>query len=202
MTQLAPVLAPRDLPLAELHAARLDGELYAVAGCFSPVDTAETTVTRATAVRLTFGDRFIAEQRTAAWIWGVTDTPPAPHQLCTDARIRTRVPNPPNTAVREAVLDDSEVVVIAGARVTGLIRTVTDLARLSPDFASAEASIVRALMARGRFSLDECARALDSRRNLPLKKIAWRRLLRVHDLTTPQPDDRGLVTSDQPELTR
>jgi hypothetical protein len=78
--------------------------------------------------------------------------------------------------VREVVIDDDEIVVLASVRVTAPLRTVTDLARFSAEFAEAEAEIVRQLLAGAGLGLDDCARALDRRRNLPAKKLASGRL--------------------------
>ena len=70
MSRLPGVLFHSDLPEAELHAAKLDGELYPVDQCFSPIDTIEGRWNRARALLLTVPARLIAEQRTAAWIYG------------------------------------------------------------------------------------------------------------------------------------
>ena len=42
MTRLATVLTRNDLPSAELHAMRLDGELFAIDEAFAPIDIPET----------------------------------------------------------------------------------------------------------------------------------------------------------------
>lgn len=176
MASLAPVLRVGDLPLAELCAARLDGELVGVDECFSPIDVHTGPFQRATALAGAWAPRLIAEQRTAAWVWGATPDSPARHQLCASIGARARAHIPQRSVVREVVIDDDEIVALGSVRVTAPLRTVTDLARFSAEFAEAEAGIVRQLLAGADLDLDDCARALDRRRNLPAKKLAWARL--------------------------
>jgi len=182
MTRLPVVLAGGDLPLAELHAARLDGEVYPLDDCFSPVDALERTTSRALVIRSSWDTRFIAEQRSAAWVWGAQPSPPRPHELCTGIQTRVRQPPPYEATVREVVVDEHDLTRVAGVWVTTPLRTVTDLARFSAVFDATEAVVVKALMTIGRFSLEECAVALDKHRNLPHKRQAWRRLVTVHTL--------------------
>jgi hypothetical protein len=176
MARLAPVLHVGDLPLAELHAARLDGELVALDEAFAPIDQADDALARARSLARACPPRLVAEQRTAAWIWGAIVDPPARHQLCSSASARARPPAPLRCIVREVVIDTDETVVLAGLRVTTPLRTVTDLARFSAAFGDEEARIVRALLATGALALDDCRAALERRRNLPAKRLAWQRL--------------------------
>ena len=180
MTRLSPVLRTSDLPLAELGAARLDGELFSIDGCFAPVDLVENAIFRAGSITALAGTRLIAEQHTAAWIWGARLTPPAPHQFCSMSGARARSSDLLRAVVREVTIDDDEIIAVGDQRVTSPLRTVTDLARYATPFASREQAIVRSLMRFGRFSLDECANALDRRRNLPAKKRAWERLIALY----------------------
>jgi hypothetical protein len=61
MSRLPPVLFHQDLPEAELHAAKRDGERYRIDQCFSPVDEIESRQLRARALALTIPARLIAE---------------------------------------------------------------------------------------------------------------------------------------------
>lgn len=173
---LPPVLSQSDLPLAELHAARLDGELFAIDECFGPVDVAEQSALRAASLAALLPPRLIAEQRTAAWVLGAMLDPPARHQLCVDTRARYRCADAPRFSVREVVLDDGETVVIGGLRLTTPLRTALDLARFCDPFGDDEAAIVAALGAAGQFGPDEAFADLTRRRHLPGKVRAAARL--------------------------
>ena len=185
--RLAPVLSRRDLPEAELYAARLDGEVFAIDECFCPVDEIEQRTHRARALAAILPARLIAEQRTAAWVLGVLDRPPARHQLCADAGARARPPSTARMTVREVVIDDSELLSYAGMRVTTPLRTALDLARFSTDFGPDEHSLIERLAALGSFGLAECRTALEKRRNLPGKRLALHRFRSA--LVTSRPAD-------------
>jgi hypothetical protein len=173
--RLPAVLSDRDLPFVELQAARLDGELYAVDECFSPIDEIEQQRHRAASLAALTSDRLIAEQRSAAWVYGALSLPPSRHEFCADTRARVR-PSAPRFALREVVIDPGDVLEIGGMGVTTPLRTVLDLARFSERFDEVEREITRDLMACGRFSLDECLAAFARRRNLPGKRHAIARL--------------------------
>ena len=176
MVSLAPVLRAGDLPLAELCAARLDGELVGLGECFSPIDVVAGPFTRVGALTGLWSSRLIAEQRTAAWVWGAALAPPARHQLCASTGARARALDPERCVVREVVIDDDEIAVLRSVRVTTPLRTVIDLARFSIRFAETEIEVARQLFDIGGVCLDDCRDALDRRRNLPAKKLAWVRL--------------------------
>jgi hypothetical protein len=170
--RLAPVLSALDLPVAELRAAELDGELFAIDGCWSPIDEPDRTSQRALALAVQLPDRVILERRSAAWVWGQLDTPPRPHDLCTaiGARVRTGAGWPP---AREVVIDDDETVLLSGIRVTTPLRTVVDLARFGPDF---DEQLALRLLAFGRVTVADCIASMERRRNLPGKRLAVERL--------------------------
>jgi len=176
--RLPPVLSSNDLPLAELLAARLDGEVYAVDDCFSPVDEVEQPEHRARALRAGLSDRLIAEQRSAAWVWGALQHPPLPHQLCAAMGARVRPPGAGWVMSREVVVEPWEVVTLGGMQVTTPLRTAVDLARFSSNYGELEASMVRRLMIIGEFTVAHCLDDMDRRRNLPNKKQAILRLSR------------------------
>ena len=176
MTRLAAVLSHRDLPVAELCAARLDGELFRLDGCFCPVDEIEQSRHRGAALAALLPDRLIAEQCTAAWLWGVIDQAPAQHQFCASLGARVRPPAMMRIAVREVVIDDVSTVMIGGMRVTTMLRTVIDLARFSPHFGAKEVTMLRGLMALGKLDIEACRNDINSRRNLPGKKRAMARI--------------------------
>ena len=175
MTRLSAVLSPADLPEPELHAAKLDGELYPLDGCFCPVDEIETAAHRALALSILVPAGLIAEQRTAAWIYGATGCPDR-HQFCANIKARVRPGSQSRVSVREVVIDGDELRAIAGLPVTSPLRTVLDLARFSPAFAAPEIAMLTGLMRIGGFGVPECIDAVNARRNLPAKRLALARL--------------------------
>jgi len=176
MARLAPVLHSADLPLAELCAARLDGELVGVDEAFLPIDTCDGPAERASAAGRFWPQRLIAERVTAAWIWGAVPDPPARHQLCASKDARARPAVPARSTVREVVIAADEYTQLGAVRVTTPLRTVVDLARFTESFGAADDEVLRSLARYGAVDLGDCRRALDRRRNLPAKKLAWSRL--------------------------
>jgi hypothetical protein len=176
MTRLPSLLTTDDLPLAELCAARLDGELYALDSCFCPIDEREFPALRANTIAAQWPFRLIAEQRSAAWVHGVTDFPPKRHDLCADISARARPTNVHRANVREVVIDASEITRIGHLDVTTPLRTMLDLARVSTTFDDEERLMCIGLMRIGGFTTAHCIEVLDGRRNLPNKKAAFERL--------------------------
>jgi hypothetical protein len=177
MTRLLPsVLTTADLPLAELCAARLDGEVYAVDGCFAAVDELEESLLRATALAHAVPPRTIAERLTALWIYGVLAAPPARHTLCVANSTRARVPPSQRWVVRECALRDGDVVRIAGTAVVSPLHAALDLLRCAEPFGSRERRWVAELMAYGGFQRASCAEQLEARPSAPGTVQARRRL--------------------------
>ena len=152
-------------------AARLDGELAALDGAWTPVDEIEQPLHRALSLALRLPDRVIIEQRSAAWVWGATILPPPEHQLCAAIGARVR-PGPGWPQVREVVIDDDEIWTLGGAKVTSPMRTVIDLARFAEPFDDALAGTVLALARIGGVTIGDCLAAVEARRNLPSKRRA------------------------------
>ncbi|EAR24441.1 hypothetical protein A20C1_03151 [marine actinobacterium PHSC20C1] len=177
--RLPPVLSALDLPLVELQCATLDGELYALDQCFCPIDEFETIHLRARALGMVLDPRIIAEQLSAAWVWGALIAPPRRHQLCVAIGARTR-PHPSLSAtLREVVIDPSDIDTVSGVSVTTRLRTVVDLLRFSADFGTREITAVSMLMRDGSLDYADCMNALTARRNLPQKRLALERLTQV-----------------------
>ena len=176
MTPLLPlVLSATDLPLAELHAARLDGEVFAVGAGFSPVDELEQPRHRAASLA-SANPRLIAEQRTAAWIWGALASPPIPHEFCSTLDERVAHQNSRWITVREVVIESLDLATMAGRHVTTPLRTCVDLARFSARFGDEERQIVRFLSASAGIGMHEFRAHLNRRRNLSHKTAAEERL--------------------------
>jgi len=178
LERLPHVLSPVDLPVAELYAARLDGELFPVGGAFSPVDEIEQPALRAAAVHAEVSGRLIAEQLSAAWVWGAVDTPPVRHQFC--VATASRVSHSPARwmTLREVIINEDEISDLGGFLVTTPDRTVIDLVRFSESFGAIERAIIRRL-AGGGVSLEAAAETVRRRRNLPSKRRALARLASV-----------------------
>jgi hypothetical protein len=175
---LPSVLGETDLPRCELFAARLDGEVFRIDDCFSPIDEIEQCSHRARALLPLAAPRMIAERQSAAWVLGARARPPAIHQFCTAAQARTAPRAGSRTILREVVIAGGELFECDGLRVTTPLRTVIDLAR-SDDFGDPEREIVRVLLGLGALPVEDCIRAMAARRNLPGRRRAVRRL---HDL--------------------
>lgn len=174
--RLPDLLTSADLPAAELNAVRLDGELYPLSGCFSPVDLPETPTRRAAAVRALTHPRLIAERSTAAWVYGARQDPPWPAQLCTESRARAHNSVMISYAARQVVLQPSEIVVIGGLRLTSMLRTALDIARQNVSHGAEEERVLAELARRGGFTLDDCMAALRHGRNRSHRKTVAARL--------------------------
>lgn len=170
------VLSTSDLPLPELLAAQLDGELFGVGWGYCPVDEIVGPYHRAFLLTRGLPDRLIPEQLSAAWIWGALDVPPEQPQFC--VRLDARVGHPTSGAlqVREVVLEDSELVDLGELSVTSPLRTAVDLARFSARWTSDERLVVSRLMTIGGFDRVDIEAYLDTRHKLPAKRLARSRV--------------------------
>ena len=173
---LPSVLSADHLPTPELYAARLDGDLFAVDGCFSPVDEIEQPQHRAAAIHDGLASRLIAEQLSAAWVWGALDSPPAHRQFCVATGARVSHCSARWMTVREVVIGGDEISLFADLMVTCPARTVIDIVRFSARFGAAEIAAVRRLVADAGVSLSGSIEAVAVRRNLPNKRLALDRL--------------------------
>jgi hypothetical protein len=174
--RLPSVLTGSDLPEAELRAALLDGEVYRVGSSFTPIDEVESARHRARALLGGLSERVIAEQRSAAWIWGALDAAPDPHQVCVTVGARVGHARPPWLEIREVVIDPAELAAVDGLLLTTPLRTAVDLARFSAGFGEGEERMLVRLLELGRITVGDCLDELDRRRNLPNKRQAVRRL--------------------------
>ncbi|MET0933567.1 MAG: type IV toxin-antitoxin system AbiEi family antitoxin [Mycetocola sp.] len=137
MDRIPTVLTPATLPPAELTAARLDGELFAVDEgwvCADEPDRSEVRVAALAALLPVSGSvgRLVMMGLTAAWLYGATDAPPARHEVCSRIDERASPPLPRRFLVRERALADADECAVGCLRVTTPARTAFDLARLTP----------------------------------------------------------------------
>jgi hypothetical protein len=127
------------LSLAELSAARLDGELAMVGDAYAPADALETPALRAASLRVLLGTQLVAIGMTAAWVHGAVGRPPAVHHVQRGERGVTR-PVRRDVRFRDTPADPADVVALGGVRVTHPARTLVELAREAADPRCAEAA--------------------------------------------------------------
>ncbi|TFC51678.1 hypothetical protein E3T26_05505 [Cryobacterium sp. TMT1-21] len=203
--RLQPVLSARDLPLAELCCARLDGEVFKLGDFWCPVDEPGDAPSRARAAGLLVSPRAIAERLTAAWIYGLTPEP-RQHQFCVHTAARMHLAPSPRLRIREVSCSPDQVQTISGLRVTRPLRTVVDLARwnLDPDAdgdslrACALPPLIAALLRFAGHSSADPARRLCAGPNVPYKAQALARLDEAQVLLDTLPAEPTL--SVQPTL--
>lgn len=175
-SRLSPVLSRADFPAPELDALRLDGDAYRLDECVAPIDEVQDPRLRAAVLAAQLPPRLIAEQHSAAWVWGAVPFPPARHEVAADISARARPSVDRHLAVREVVILHEDIVSLAGASITTPLRTAIDLTRFVQAWNDEEQRIIADLMVFGSFRALDCARAMNRRRNLPGKRIALERL--------------------------
>ena len=171
---MASLLSRQDLGLAELHAARLDGELFAVDERFAPLDEVDSPHLRASALRQLGGDRLIAELGSALWIRGLRSQAPRVHRVCVPREDRMKFPPSARFVVREITHRPGDAERIAGMLVCVPSRILYDLALVG----GAEAAMDARLLLSTHPELGaECAARLRGAYNLPGKRDALARLV-------------------------
>ncbi|RFA12720.1 hypothetical protein B7R21_10315 [Subtercola boreus] len=162
--------------LAELSAARLDGELTPVDSGFAPLDCPGTVALRLRALVPLLPKTAIVERQSALWVYGFRPFPPARHQACVRAGVGRRAPGSVRLQVREVVLEPDDVVMVAGIALTSMIRTAIDLARAQATVDDVQGGRLRLLLEASGATLDECLERLERCRNMPNKTRASVRL--------------------------
>jgi hypothetical protein len=204
MARLPAVLGTDDLPLAELCAARLDGELFAIDDGWAPVDEPDLPEFRAAALALRVPRSLIIERTSAAWVHGALDVPPGIAQFCVPSSARIAVLAERRATVREVRIEDHEVVRFGDVRCTSIVRTGFDLLR-DPDLDDDLAvEVTTALFDARRALLGELADRLEGAFRMPYRSAALARLGRV-ELRLRPVDVRqmpGDAPTGQPSLTR
>ena len=196
MARLPAVLGTEHLPLAELCAARLDGEVFAIDDGWAPVDEPDLPAFRAVVTALRAPRSLVIERMSAAWVHGGLDAPPPIAQFCVPLDARIAVIAGHRAVVREVRIDDDEIVPFGDIRCTSLVRTGFDLLRDPTLDDGAVVGVVAALLS-GRASLDAALHErLDAAVRMPHKAAARRRLDRA------QHERRSAAARDQPSLTR
>ena len=178
--RLPSVLVDADLSPVELQAARLDGEMYDLAGAYCLIGELESPAHRARAVLRGRSTRLIAELGTAAWIWGAA-AEPLRLEFAVTPEARARLAPASQAAVRELVFAAGDVEALDGHRVTTPLRTILDLARFADPF---EPEIVARLAVIAALDLDDCLAALSGRSGIPAKSRARLNLREAYAVDT------------------
>ncbi|MFF2369471.1 hypothetical protein [Agromyces sp. NPDC058110] len=181
MTRLPSVLGTDDLSIAELCAARIDGDLFALADAWAPIDEPDLPALRALAVAHGARRDLIVERMSAAWVHGACVSLPRRAQFCVPADARISIISDPGIVVREVRLSDDEVTLIGGVRCTTVVRTAFDLLR-DPTTDDLEAIDAVAMLLTEHPALEaEVRERLDTTTRVPFTARASSRLDRASD---------------------
>lgn len=196
MTRLPAVLGTDDLPLAELCAARLDGELVVIARGWVPIDEPDLPSLRALAIGGA-PDGPIIERISAAWVLGAVLEVPRVAQFCVPNAARIAERHEPGRVVREVGIAEDDLVRVGGCRCTSPLRTAFDLARDPTTDDRAAIAAIRGFLASGELGADALRRRLEASARLPHKRLAR---ARIDAALSPASDAQD--SWDQPSLTR
>lgn len=184
MARIPTTLDTDDLPLAELCAARIDGDLSLLQGVFIPIDEPDVPALRASALAAGLDPSLIVERRSAAWVHGLVAAPPRETQLCRPSTARGTA-NPGRPRVRELAIDDDDLVELGGVRCTSHERTAFDLLR-DPEEPDREVEqIVGGMLTADERLADRLRARLKAPRRLPHRGRALARLERALAWTQP-----------------
>ncbi|WP_400998837.1 hypothetical protein [Agromyces sp. GXQ0307] len=204
MARLPSVLDLDDLPLAELCAARLDGEVMPIGAGWCPIDEPDLPSLRAASVSPRLPPPFVVERRSAAWVHGALPAPPPVAECCVPHSARVAIRSlPAGMLLREVAIEAADIVVIGGIRCTTVHRTVYDLVR-DADPARDAVDIVAALLTSDRSAGHAVRARLERAHRLPHKAAALARLTSAEIVAAGPPSvvaARPRV-ADQPSLTR
>jgi len=196
MARLPAVLGTDHLPLAELCAARLDGELFAIDHGWAPVDEPDLPAFRAMVAALRAPRSLIIERLSAAWVHGALDAPPTVAQFCVPLDARIAVIDRPQTLVREVRIDGDDIVRFGDLRCTSPVRTAFDLLRDPSLDEGVVVGAVAALQVERPALAATLRERLDAAVRMPHKAAARRRL------ELAESERRSARDRAQPSLTR
>ena len=177
MTRLIPrLLFEDDLPSAELRAARIDGQVFAVDDAFAPVGEPDSSDLRADVLARLVPDRLIVERTSALWVYGARAQAPFRHQLCMDLSNRTTPHHSLRFEFRECRIEAVDVVQLGALKITSHVRTAIDLLRTSEPFSVGDAFDVLAVLQLGGSGVRECRQRIRSQPRYPGVRRALARL--------------------------
>jgi succinylarginine dihydrolase len=128
LSVIPPVLSYRDMPIAELSALRLDGEVFPLGAGVVGADEPVTGHHRAAALGLRLPEKLIPERDSALWVHGFLAVEPSVPTVAMTRTDRTYAMNMQGLAVRETSLLPEECAELGGILVASLWRTLYDLA--------------------------------------------------------------------------
>jgi hypothetical protein len=196
MARLPAVLGTDHLPLAELCAARLDGELFVIDHAWAPVDEPDHPAFRAMVLSMRSPRSLIIERMSAAWVHGAFDDAPTVAQFCVPLDARIAVVDRPRTLVREVRIDDDDIVRFGDHRCTSPTRTAFDLLRDPSLDDDVVVGVVGALQVERPALATALHERLDAAVRMPHRAAARRRL------ELAESGRRSARDGDQPSLTR
>ncbi|WP_169582525.1 MULTISPECIES: hypothetical protein [Microbacterium] len=156
------------LSLAELTAARLDGDVVELGDAFIPADAIETQSLRAGSLAGLLGETLAATHLTAAWVRGAIPDPPARHTVQRATTRRLHYTPARTVHYRDLVVETGDLESIGGVLVTTRVRTLVDLCRVDDDH---HARAARLLAADDRQLVDTAVSRLEAG-SLPHKRAA------------------------------
>ncbi len=118
------------LSLAELSAARLDGDVVELGDAYIPADAVETRALRAGSMAGILGENLAATHLSAAWIHGVLYDAPVRHTVQRAVPRRLHRLPARSLVYRDLAVDVADLELIGGVLVTAGLRTLCDLARV------------------------------------------------------------------------
>ncbi|WP_157372760.1 hypothetical protein [Agromyces sp. Root81] len=187
MARLPSVLGTDDLPLAELCAARIDGEVVPIDDGWAPVDEPDLPGLRAAAVALRAPRVLVIERLSAAWVHGALPAPPSIAQFCVPRTARVAVFSAPRLVVREVVIAGADIIDYPSARCTSPGRTGFDLLReAAATDADPEPVVVELCRMHPGLASELRTRLIDAVR-MPHRSLALDRLGRVENELAAQP---------------
>jgi hypothetical protein len=117
------------LTLAELCAARLDGDVVELGEAFLPADAPESAALRAQSLAPLLTPAVALTHASAAWVHGALAWPPARHALQRAVPWRPHHRWDRRFVYRDALLPEQDVQRVGGVAVASPARTVVDLLR-------------------------------------------------------------------------
>lgn len=168
------------LSIAELSAARLDGDVVEIGEGYMPADAVESTATRAASLRSLCGTRLVVGSWSAAWVYGALHDPPSRHSIMRGAAHRVGNLIDRRAIFHDVGIEDRDVSDVEGVLVTSPLRTVIDVARLirEPEHRERATSVVGRLIDWGLVDPRDAISRIDSAARLPGSRHARRELAR------------------------